>query len=192
MTRRNIAMLVCAGVFGASVASASPRSERRAYLAAYDDHTQKLTVYNDFTTALLLRATLLDGDFRETLATERQRLLDATDDNADAFQRRMTSDLEMYQEVVFSADSAMPGPLTFGPGDDQWNVRLTADGVEQELVTVYKVRTPTPLHQGLYPHVNLWSSLWIARFHRTIAHPRHVDLHVGSGFGNGTVAWDTP
>jgi hypothetical protein len=83
----------------------------------------------------------------------------------------------------------MPGPLRFGPGDDRWNVRLLADGAEEPLVTVYQVRTPTTLHRSLYPHLNQWSELWIARFHRSVTAPREVIFHVGGGYGHGELRW---
>jgi hypothetical protein len=172
----------------ATSAAAVPR-ERRAYLAEYRAWTRELFVHESFSTALILRGTLLEPGFRDAASAERQRLLGASDADAAAFRERMTSDGEAYHEVVFSADTAMPGRLRFGPGDDRWNVRLLADGVEEPLVTVYFVRTPTPLHQGLYPHKNIWSELFIARFHRSVERPDRVELTVGSGYGNGSLVW---
>lgn len=186
--KRRVALLALA-VLGLTAADGSARA-RRAYEREYREHTRELTVTRDFSTALKLRGTLLTEDFRDTLAAERQRLLDPTDDNHERFVTRMDDDAGAYHEVVFSADSSVPGKMLFGPGDDRWNVRLEADGTLQELVTVYRVRRPTPLHRGLYPHITKWSELYIARFHRSVAHPQRVVFHVGSGHGHGELVWE--
>ena len=121
----------------------------------------------------------------------REVLMDPAPDNQATFEARMADDGSAYHEVVFSADSAAQSKMQFGPGDDRWNIRLTADGTPQELVTVYRVRNPTPLHLGLYLQHNRWSKLYIARFHRTVEAPSTVVMHVGSGHGNGELVWQT-
>ena len=171
----------------------APKSPKALYERDADDATRELTIYSEFTTALLLRGTLLTPEFRDTMSDYREALLEPLPDNQARFESRMTDDAQAYHEVVFSADSAMPGKLRFGPGDDRWNVRLTADGTVEPLVTVYPVRRPTPLHYGMYPHLNQWSELYIARFHRTVEAPEEVVFHVGSGHGHGELVWsDAP
>jgi hypothetical protein len=163
---------------------------RRAYRTAHRDHTRELRLYRDFSTALLLRATLLTPGFREALALERRRLLDPTEANHAEFVARMQHDGAAYHEVVFTADSALPDGELFGPGDDAWNIRLEVDSQQAELLAVEHVRDPTPLHRGLYLQHTRWSQLWIARFRRVTEAPRTVTLHVGSGYGHGEVVWD--
>lgn len=165
-------------------------SERRTYLREHREYTRKLVLYFDFSTALLLRATLLEPDFRVALAEERRRLLDPTAENHADFVGRMAADGAAFHEVVFAADSAFANAERFGPGDDRWNVRLEADGVDEPLIAVERVARPSPLHEALYAQHDQWSELWIARFTRTIVGPRAVSLHIGGGFGNGTCAWD--
>lgn len=174
-----------------SVADPVTRREKRAYQEQHDAATQELIIHNEFSTTLILRGTLLTPDFRDDMADYRFKLLDPTLDNHASFQARMADDAAAYHEVVFSADSAAPSKMLFGPGDDRWNIRLTADGTPQELVTVYRVRNPTPLHHGLYLQHNRWSKLYIARFHRTVESPSTVVMHVGSGHGNGDLVWQT-
>ena len=95
-----------------------------------------------------------------------------------------------YHEVVLTVETDLVDQeVTLGNTDDGWKLRLLADGVEQPLVTVYKVREPNPLHHGLYAYLNLWNELWIARFQKVTTSPTELVLKVGSGFGHGEVHW---
>ncbi len=165
---------------------------RRRYLKEHRAVTRKLTLYFEASTALMMRATLLTPEFREVLAEERKRLLDPSPENHAEFVARMSADGAAFHEVVFAADSAFDNAERFGPGDDRWNLRLDADGQDQPLVEVSRVASPSPLHEALYDQLDIWSELWIARFERTVAAPRRVALHVGSGFGHGSVVWNVP
>jgi hypothetical protein len=172
-----------------ALALATGAGPRRTYRRAHRDYTRELRLYREFSTALLLRATLLEPTFRDALAAERKRLLDPTDGNHATFLGRMASDGAAYHEIVFTADSALPDGETFGPGDDAWNIRLEVDGADAELLAVERVRDPTPLHRALYEQHTKWSELWIARFRRVSERPGEVRLHVGSGYGHGEVVW---
>lgn len=182
------AILVSAALLLAA-AGCVPKA-RRAYERAVAENTEMLVISKDFGTGLRLRGTLLDAGFRRALADERRRLLGVTDDDHAAFVDRQARDAAAYHEVVFTAETAIIDTvLRFGEGDDAFRLRLEADGVVEPLITVYKVRRPTPLHEALYPHKHLWNQLWIARFERTVAAPREVVLHVGSGFGHDRLRW---
>lgn len=162
---------------------------RGLFLRAAEHQTRLMRVYDGFSTTLILRGTLLTSEYRATMAEERRRLLDASAEDHAGFVERMAQDDADYLEVVFSADSPQPEGDRFGDSDDGWILRLEADGVDQPLVTAYRVRRPTPLHRALYPHLNIWSELWIARFERTVADPEEVVLKVGSGYGHGELTW---
>ncbi len=185
--------LVFLGLLVATTSVADPvtRREKRAYQLQHEAATQELIIHDDFSTALILRGTLLTPEFRADLSGYRETLLDPAPDNQSAFEARMADDGAAYHEVVFSADSGAQSKMLFGPGDDRWNIRLSADDTPQELVTVYRVRNPTPLHLGLYLQHNRWSKLYIARFHRTVDNPTAVVMNVGSGHGNGELVWQT-
>lgn len=163
---------------------------RRTYLNVLHEHTRHQVVYFGFQTALNVRATLLTAPMREALASERRRLMAPSIANHEEFSRRMIEDEASFYEVVFSADSAVEGAQKFGEGDGTWNLRMVADGAEQPLVSVEWIRRPSPVHRGLYPHLNIWSELWIARFERTIAEPERISMTVGSGYGNTTLIWE--
>ncbi len=165
-------------------------SERKVYLRAHRAWTRKLVLYFDLGTALMLRATLLEPEFRRALTAERKRLLDPSAENHATFEARMAADGRDFVEVVFAADSGFDNAELFGPGDDRWNLRLEADGQDQPLVAVERVRKPSPLHDALYVQHDRWSNLWIARFTRTVPSPRAVVLHVGGGYGNGECSWE--
>ena len=124
------------------------------------------------------------------IAEERRRLLHAPEADHQSFIATMKSDADAYHEVVFSADSGMPEGERFGKGDDGWAVRLFADGTQETLVTLFQERDPNMLQRSLYPHFNLWSDLWIARFRRTVTDPDRIVLEVGGGYGNGELVWD--
>lgn len=164
---------------------------RKAYLTTYESHTEHLIVYSGFATALNLRGTLLSVPMREALVRERKRLMNPSNSNHAAFSERMANDGAAYHEVVFSADSSMENGNRFGESDRGWTLRLLADGQEEELVSVERIRRPSALHHGLYPHINQWSELWIARFAKTTA-PGRLELVVGSGYGNGSLTWTEP
>jgi hypothetical protein len=163
---------------------------RRSYLREHRGWTRELILYRDFSTALLMRVTLLSPPFRSALALERQRLVRPSDSDHAAFVERMQRDATAWHEIVFAADSSYDNAQRFGPGDDRWNLRLLADGVEEPVEAVDHVRRPSPLHDALYPQHDQWSELWIARWQRTVASPSKVVLIVGSGYGNGEVEWD--
>lgn len=178
------------GALAVPLTASGATSPRREYLRAHRAWTRKLVLYWDGSTALFLRATLLEPPFRAALAAERRRLLGVDDADHAAFLERMSSDAERFVEVVFAADSAFPEAERFGEGDDRWNLTCAADGADQALAAVDRVRRPSPLHEALYVQSNLWSDLWIARFARTVPAPRRVDLLVGGGFGHGACTWE--
>jgi hypothetical protein len=186
MNRRSLLL----GALALPVAAHAAPSPRRTYLRAHRSWTRELVLYWDGSTALLLRATLLEPAFRAALAEERRRLLDVDEADHAAFLERMRADGEQYVEFVFAADSAFPEAEKFGPGDDRWNLRCLADGAALELSAVDQVRRPSPLHRALYDQHNQWSELWIARFTRSVGRPAWVELHVGGGYGNGACHWD--
>jgi hypothetical protein len=165
-------------------------SARREYLRVHDDWTRELKLYRDFRTALIMRATLLEPPMRTAMAAERLRLVQPSPDDQAAFVDRMNRDGEAYHEVVFTADSSYDNADRWGSADGGWSIRLVADGHEETLLACERVRKPTPLHQALYTQVDIWASLWIARFERTVANPGKVEVIVGSGYGNGTLTWD--
>jgi len=161
-----------------------------AYHRAWQAETRDLKLYRGFGTALLLTGTLLTPDFRSDLAAERARLLDSPPEDVATFAKRMKEDGAKWHEVVFAAESPLQeGPLVFGSSDAGWQVRLTADGQAEKLVAVEQVDDPTPLHEALYPQIDQWSSVWIARFERTVADPDTVVFEVASGFGHGRLVW---
>ncbi len=179
----NVRLVALAGLllFG----TAAGGRARRNYIAIYEDYTEHLIVYWDFETALNMRATYLTPEFRMAMADERQRLLNATPEDHKAYTERLLEDGNLYHELVFSSDSAMPKGEEFGTADDKWQIRLLADGTEEKLVSIYKVRKPNPMQRALYPHLTIWSDLWIARFEKTVRTPDDVQLIVSSGYGNG-------
>ncbi len=162
---------------------------RGQYVRALDDHTGIGVVYRGFGTALRFRATYLSPGFREALAEERRRLLDADAADHARFLTQMESDREAYHEVVFTAESDVETRTEFGDTDDVWRVRLEADGIPQPLVTVYRVRDVNALHEMIYTHKNIWNDLWIARFERVTANPGVVEFQVASGYGHDAVEW---
>jgi hypothetical protein len=162
---------------------------RGQYLRTLDDHTGMGVVYRGFGTALRFRATYLSPGFREALAEERRRLLDADASDHARFLSQMESDREAYHEVVFTAESDVETRTEFGDTDDVWRVRLEADGVPQPLVTVYRVRDVHALHEMIYAHKNIWNDLWIARFERITPTPGVLEFQVASGFGHDEVQW---
>jgi len=171
------------------VAGCAASKARNAYLRSLDDQTDKLLVYRGVGTALRLRGTYLSPGFREVLSEERRRLVGPTEQDHQAFVERMTSDATAYHDVVFTAESDIQSRVAFGEADGLWRIRLVADGVAEKLISVHHVRRPTPLHEELYAHKNLWNELWIARFERTVTNPEEIRFHVGSGYGNNELVW---
>ena len=185
MKRRLLALLL---VVTALVQIGATRG--RAYRKVHDEYTRELFVYQGFATALILRGTLLTGPMREAMIEARARLVDPLPEDQAEYVAEMAEALETYHEVVFSADSGLPRGDEFSAEGEGWHVRLEADGTIEPLVTVYQVRKPSMLQRTLFPHYNIWSDLWVARFHRTVADPEVVELHVGSGYGHGRLRWD--
>lgn len=178
---------------GLAAVALAPRAEAaapgRGYRRAWRQVTRKLVIYREFGTALLLRATLLEPAFRELVAAERHRLLGEADASDSEFRARMKEDGAAFHEIVFAADSGNDDDPEFGNNDARWNLRLRVDGKEATLVAVEQIRRPTPVHQALYPQLDIWSELWMARFERVSERPTEVVLSFGSGYGNGEVRW---
>lgn len=169
------------------------KSPRALYEDVLDTQTELVVVNRNLGTALRMRGTYLSDTFRMQMAAERKRLIDATDEDDASFIRRMKDDASAYHEVVLTVETDLVDQeVMLGTTDDGWKLRLLADGVEQPLVTVYKVREPNPLHHGLYAYLNLWNELWIARFQKVTTSPTELVLKVGSGFGHGEVHWTGP
>jgi hypothetical protein len=163
-------------------------SQRKTYLRAWKAQTRKLIIYKGFGTALAVRVTWLSDGFRPVLADERNRLIGDADAGDDTFRDRMRTDGRQYHEFIIGADSGEPERPKFGNTDARWNLQLTAAGQSHGLVEVEHIRRPTPVHRGLYPQLNIWSELWIARFERGESNSP-LSLAVGSGLGNGIVRW---
>ena len=114
----------------------------------------------------------------------------ATDAEHDAWLVRTKEQGEKYHEVVLAIDSAYDNANRVGgQGDDRWILRLEADGAEQPVADVSHVRKPTPLQTQLFPQVNIWSELYLARFDNLSPDPARVILHIGGGYGNGDMSW---
>jgi hypothetical protein len=166
------------------------RQARKAYLKVLEEYTDHLVLYRGFATSLNVRGTYLDEPFRDAFADQRTQLLQADAEDHRRFKAIMDSDGEAYHEVVFSADSGIKGAEQFGENEDGWILRLEADGHEEELVTAFAVRKPNPLQLELYTHKNTWSTLWIARFAKTVKDPDRVVMHFSSGYGHGDLVWN--
>jgi len=162
---------------------------RGQYVNTLWDQTGTVVIQRDLGTGLRVRATYLSDSFRRTLSAERQRLLGVPDDDAAAFLARTLDDNVAFHEVVFTAESDLTRTLRFGTDDSTFQLLLDADGTPQPLVTVFKVRQVTPLHEALYAHKNHWNELWIARFERTVPTPSTLRLRVGTGYGHDDITW---
>ena len=184
LTRRQLLIAAAATALPAA-ANADPA--RRSYLRAWRNVTRKLVVYQGFGTALHARITYLSPAFRQVLADERHRLLGHADASDAVFRARMRDDGSAFHEFVIGADSGEDQDPKFGNTDARWNLRLTTPSGDLPLLHVEHIRRPTPVHQGLYPQLNIWSELWIARFEGGAA--PSMSLNVGSGLGNGEVNW---
>jgi hypothetical protein len=159
VTVRALAIALAAvALLAGSLASATERADERAWERFIDGWTRELVVYEQFSTALILRGTYLDGQVRARIADERRRRLGLTQAEHAEFLRVMQEDDAIYHEVVFSADSSLPNGRVFGT-EDGWHVRLTADGAPEALVTVFREIKPNPLQRALYVHLNRWSAL---------------------------------
>jgi hypothetical protein len=182
--------LFLAGTAAGIATPAWARTARKVFLDVHEEWTREVRIYNGFFTALLARGTWLSPEFRVALAEERRRVFDPTPEDHQAFVSRMQSEGAQYHEVVIGADSPYREANQFGAqGDDRWNLRLEADGRVLPCVEVVHVRRPTPLQRHLYPQVNIWSELWLARFENQVTNPVDLRLHVGGGYGNGEMAW---
>lgn len=188
MKRLFAALTLFAFVAFGTGASGDHRS-RREYLKAYMAETEHVILYWDFGTSLNMRATYLSAPFRARIAEERRRLLHAPEADHQAFLERLLSDDDAYHEVIFSADSGLDAGEKFGTTEDGWQLRLIADGTEEQVVTIFKVKDPNMLQRALYPHFNKWSDLWIARFQKTVKNPEHVELEIYGGYGHGSMNW---
>ena len=179
-------------IFSLSLPShAYGNKERRDYRKAYRSHTDKLVVYDGFATALILRATYLSASFRESMTTERARLLQPSTADQVAYAEKMSQDHGQYYDFYFSAGSSLEDGERFGEGDKGWHIRLLVDDKEAPLVSLERIQHPNPLYRALFDHINPWSDLWLARFQRTEQRPQELELHVGSGYGHGTLSFDS-
>ncbi len=99
------------------------------------------------------------------------------------------SSLPATHSIVLAAESALPGPLTFGAPDATWAVVLEVDDQRIPLLAARRVSRPTAMQENLFPQLDAWSDLWLLEFERREAHPETIALHLGSGWGHGTLTW---
>ncbi|MGC6494221.1 MAG: hypothetical protein ACON5B_15415 [Myxococcota bacterium] len=187
MSIRNTALLLSLAL----ALSACAKNPRASYLKTLDQWTDKLVIQESLGTALRLRGTYLSPTFRGVLEQERARLLGDADSDAAGFRERQAEAMANTHEIVFTAESDIESNTKFGDHDGAWRLRLVADGVEQPLLTVHRVRRPNSLQEALFAHKNLWNELWVARFDATVSQPTTLEFHVGSGYGSGSLQWSS-
>ncbi len=171
---------------GAGIDADVPAPE--AYPRAVRDATRELRLYEDLTTNLLLRVTLLDADFRRASEAQIAHLLLLEAPLRDARTADSLSKLASGWEFVLSADSQWREDLRFGFGESEpWRLRLLADGHPCEGTSVEKLEV-TSLVERVYPHHNGWSTLWQARF--AACGPAPLVLQVTGPHGTGELAWE--
>lgn len=160
------------------------------YAALHAAATRDLQLIVNLETRLMMHATLVDEQLAQAQALEISRArLEAPavwQARADAAQREAAA----AWTVVFSADvPRAPADESFAPDDTAaWTLHLFADGHEVPAISVEQIDDPQPEHVLLYPQLNRWSSLWIARFARD-GDARELRLQVGGPKGQGELAW---
>ncbi len=130
-------------------------------------------------TALNARITWVDDAFAKAMTQERDRLLSSDT----PWQARPPGTVQ----IVFTADSRLDHDLNF-TGNEDWIVSAWGDGAPLPLVDCVPVDKPDPLQRALFPQIDRWADLWIARF-ETSTTPASLRVTIASGLGAVEASW---
>ncbi len=179
-----------------AVEGASPRPDPR-YGRVHVEQTRELKLYDQLETQLILRATWRgEAQRRAAVAELAWRGSMTTDEQATLLQAEL-AELAAAHEVVFasmfSSSAGTPDPPIFGDAlDSPWRLRLDVDGQPCPLLSVDQVDDPSAAQALLYPQLNAWSQLWIARFDRSCGSAGTARLVVSGSGGSGALTWALP
>jgi hypothetical protein len=185
-----LAALVLACVAHQPVATRQIEPPDPPYAKVHRRETRELRLYESFDTELVLRATLVTDEVRQSGAAELAYRGAMTRAEADAFVARAQTQGAGTWEVVFASMRAHDDARDFGIGDgDPWRVRLQVNGTACTPVAVERIGEPTVAQRVLYPQTNEWSDLWAARFEDTCGRSGTVTFSVAGPRASGEVHW---
>jgi len=182
MTRLALTLLLAVGC-------ARPGDIAAPYRAAHHSLTQELRLAHDFELDLLLVATLLTSPLVEAqagyLSAARMEL---PADVADRLERAREQAAAEHV-VVFAAYSPRDTAHAFAVDNSgDWQVQLSVDGAPQAPLSLEKIRRPDADLHALYPQLDRWSDLWVARFERG-DEAGEVALTIAGVHGRGVLRW---
>jgi len=137
------------------------------YKKALKHYTQSASVYSNFETVLLAKATYWGWSFRDAYADEygyRYVLPAAAQSEMEARER---SDWEMYHQFMLAAYTPNPKKNDFSKPDSIWRLRLyDSSGNVAAPVVIKRVDHDDETLKEFFPYVDGWYRAYVVKFPR--------------------------
>lgn len=181
---------VCLIFFGLAITPLTAES-KSAYEKSLKKWTRDAQVYtwDNFETRLVWHATYLSSDFR---AARRERLNDLYEWSGEELSRKVREDAEdegkndVFLLVVYAGSSKWP---EVGKDDGQWRIRLEPEG-RAPVESVGLERLPvTAVDRVLYPFIDKWSKVYLARFPKVLHPGVSFRLHMSGVPAKSELVW---
>ena len=183
-------------LFGAIAACTHPvepmglPTAKLPYDQLHESATRDLQLVVDLETRLLMHATLVDEELAAAQALELSRARLEVPEEWHARSQVAEEEAASSWTIVFSADvPRYPKDERFAAdGSAPWTLHLWVDGHPADPISVEAIKAPTADDLMLYPQLNRWSSLWVARFARD-GDADELRLQIGGPRGQGELVW---
>lgn len=174
-----------------SVPTRPENHSRSAWDRTWRDWTEELRLYDQYSTALYVRATWVGPELRDAMVDEivSREALDAA--TAADLSAAMTEAGQSGHEVVFGAQKMADIPRDFGLSPDSpWHLSLAVAGRPCPGLSITKVDTAaSPRDATLFLQTTPWTELWRARFDPSCGRSGEAVLTIGGAYGSGALRW---
>jgi|GEM_PF-2310977 len=188
-----VALLALVGCAVHTVPARPVDRPQPSYVHTHDAWTRQLRLYRQLQTRLVLRATWLGPEERRAGAQELAWRADLSPEEYQALDQAAVRDAAASHELAIASMRIDPADRDLGGDPDSpWRLRLDIDGTPCPLLSITRVDQPTAVQRLLYPQLNAWADLWLARFDPACGSTGTATLTVSGAYGAGQVQWELP
>ena len=195
------AFLVLLGVFAAlhTGCAAGTGAAGPEYLKLLDSWTRVEKIYDGFEPRLLLKATYKNRSFRYAYIDRYADDYKLEPRYREAMRAKALELSELYNEFILAAHTPTERWNDFEESDSIWKLYLE-DNLGNRLtpISIDKLDAKSPLLIEFFPHIGLWSSIYIVRFPKYSeastepipgADTDYLRLTVAGALGSGELEW---
>lgn len=157
-------------------------NDSRDYTRAIAAATEEARVYDGWYTALLVRATRVDGALRATQAEHIAAITGQPPAEAEGTDLVLAVSGQFKDELRFSGNGSTP-----------WTARVSAGGSSCRDIEVVTRKKPSTLDEALYPHLTSWDQLVVVHVGADACGGAEPDaLLLTSARGRAELRWAAP